>query len=193
LAEENRESSTPFREKEKDPLREKRTSGDTKRSITPETKHELINTPNGAGPEVVQLCIERLKSPIFNMRDDNDFMRRVAYVMSDFGREMSGSGGIWQVSMTAFEDTMNTNAHSKLPEKYRKILEAFEIDWTIVTYSDLNKPFYSALAARLYLSNYNEFIPPQQEVHKQAEYWKFKYMKGRGDMSNFKNKVAELK
>ena len=157
------------------------------------SEDELIIIPYMKGPEVVQLCIEKLKSPIFDMLDDNDFMRRVAYVMSDFGESMSGNGGIWQVSMTAFKDTMDTSAHYSLPRKYKKIWKAYGIDWTSVKYSDLNKPFYSALAARLYLSNFAELIPPPHRVDEQAEYWKFKYMRGAGNMNTFKEKVAELK
>ena len=151
---------------------------------------ERITTPYSSGPEVVDLCIEKLKSPVFNMPDETDFMRRVAYVMSDFGREVKGTGGIWQLSMTAFEDTMDTRAHYRLPPKYKKIWKAFGIDWTLVKYDDLNKPFYSALAARLYLSNFPEYIPHQ--VSEQAEYWKFKYMRGKGDMQKFTEKVLKL-
>ena len=45
------------------------------------------------------------------MPDDNEFMRRVAYVMSEFGRNMKDNGVIWQVTPMAFEDTMDTRAH----------------------------------------------------------------------------------
>lgn len=140
----------------------------------------------------MKLCIEKLGSPLFDMPDDNDFMRRVAYVMSDFGRETNGNGGIWQLSTMAFEDTMDTRAHYSLPRKYNKIWKAFGIDWTSVKYHDLNKPFYSALAARLYLSNFAEYIPPPHKISEQAEYWKFKYMRGKGDLLKFKQKVLEL-
>lgn len=140
----------------------------------------------------MKLCIEKLGSPLFDMPDDNDFMRRVAYVMSDFGRETNGNGGIWQLSTMAFEDTMDTRAHYSLPRKYNKIWKAFGIDWTSVKYHDLNKPFYSALAARLYLSNFAEYIPPPHKISEQAEYWKFKYMRGKGELLKFKQKVLEL-
>ena len=93
---------------------------------------------------------------------------------------------------TAFEDTMDTRAHKRLPGKYQRILKAFNIDWKSVSYEDLDKPFYSALAARLYLSNYPEHIPPAHQIDNQAEYWKFKYMAGSGDIQYFKDKVHEL-
>lgn len=126
------------------------------------------------------------------MPDDNDFMRRTAYVMSNFGRNMKEGGGMWQLSRTAFEDTMDTRAHYRLPNKYKKIWKAFSIDWTDVKYEDLNKPFYSALAARLYLSNFPESIPQSHQLDEQAEYWKFKYMRGKGDMLEFKRKTLKL-
>ena len=37
--------------------------------------------------------------------------------------------------------------------KYKQIWKAYKID---CTYKDLDKPFYSALAARLYLPNFPE-------------------------------------
>lgn len=163
-------------------------SPDTLSPCNADHQEELINTPYSSGPEVVRLCIKKLKSPIFNMPDDNNFMWRVACVMSDFGREMNKNGGIWQLSTTAFKDTMDTSAHYALPRKYQKIWKAYGIDWKNVKYEDLNKPFYSALAARLYLSNFSEPIPPPHKVSEQAEYWKFMYMRGEGDMLMFKKK-----
>ena len=126
------------------------------------------------------------------MLDDNNFLRRVAYVMSDFGRNMKGGGGIWQLPYMAFEDTMDTRAHARLPHKYERIWDAYGIDWKSVKYKDLDEPFYSALAARLYLSNFPKHIPPADQVNEQAKYWKFQYMQGKGDFQSFLNKVSEL-
>ena len=152
-----------------------------------------IFTAHKSGPKIVELCIQKLKSPLFNMPDDNEFMKRVAYVMSEFGRNMKDNGGIWQVTPAAFEDTMDTRAHQRLPRKYEQIFKAFNIDWKSVQYKDLDKPFYSALAARLYLSNYPEYIPPAHQLYDQASYWKFKYMAGSGDIQKFVEKIYELK
>ena len=74
-----------------------------------------IFSPDKTGRRIVELCIEKLKSPEFNMPDDNQFLKRVAYVMSEFGKSMKSNGGIWQVTPTAFEDTMDTRAHKRLP------------------------------------------------------------------------------
>ena len=158
---------------------------------TTPTEADIIS-PNKIGCQIVELCIEKLKSPKFNIPDDNHFLKRVAYVMSEFGKNMKDNGGIWQVTPTAFEDTMDTRAHKRLPGKYQQIWEAYNIDWRNVRYKDLDKPFYSALAARLYLSNYPEYIPPAHQIQDQARYWKFIYMAGNGDLQFFIDKVHEL-
>ena len=150
-----------------------------------------IFSPDKSGRRIVELCIEKLRSPKLNMTDDNHFLKRVAYVMSEFGKNMKINGGIWQVSPTAFEDTKNIRAHKCLPEIYEQILEAYDIDWKNVRYKDLDKPFYSALAARLYISHYSE-IPPAYLIENQAYYWKYKYMAGVGDLQFFIDKVYEL-
>ena len=100
---------------------------------------------------------------------------------------------------------MDTRAHKRLPRKYQQIFEVYNIDWKNVRYKDLEKdrapcermpadrkPFYSALAAKLYLSNYPEYIPPAHQIQDQARYWKFKYMAGSGDLQFFIDKVYEL-
>ena len=114
--------------------------------------------------------------------------------MSDFGRNTKNteSGGIWHVSYAAFQDTLNTIAYSRLVNKYEQIWKLYRIDWRSVNYKDLDKPLYSALAARLFLSNFPEYIPPAHQVEDQAEYWKFKYMRGSGDVQHFIEKVKEL-
>ena len=145
-----------------------------------------------AGANVVDLCIQKLNS--WNPKNNNGFLRRVAYVVSEFGKNVktTESGGIWQVSRIAFQDTLDTSAHSRLPYKYEQIWKLYGIDWKSVNYKDLDKSFHSALAARLYLSNFPESIPPAHQVKEQAEYWKFKYMRGSGDVQQFIKKVKEL-
>lgn len=151
-----------------------------------------IFSPDKIGHQIVEQCIKKLKSPLFNMPDDHEFMKRVAYVMSEFGKDMKKKGGIWQVTRYAFDDTKDTESHRHLPRKYEQILDAFNIDWQSIEYEELDKPFYSALAARLYLSNYPEYIPPADQLQDQAKYWKFKYMRGSGDIQSFVDKVQEL-
>lgn len=161
-------------------------------SLLSEYKENIINDPKSKGQKVVELCVKKLKSNSFNMLDDNDFMRRIAFVMSDFGNDIKENGGIWQVPYFAFEDTMDTRAHKRLPRKYSQIWTAYGIDWKSVKYKDLDKPFYSALAARLYLSNFPDLIPPAHRVEDQANYWKMYYLSGKGDTRLFIQKAKQL-
>ena len=86
-------------------------------------------------------------------------------------------GGIWQVSLYGFLDTMDTKDHAHLTTKYEKILMNFGIHWKKVERRSLAKPMYSAIAARLYLSNFAEPIPPEYHYERQANYWWDMYMK----------------
>ena len=66
------------------------------------------------------------------------------------------------------------------------------IDWTTVQWVDLRKPLYSALAARLFLSNVPSAIP--SGLQEQAAYWKNYYntSSGAGSDSKFINDVKAL-
>ena len=141
---------------------------------------------------MVKKCIEKLDSlrdaGVFP--DDKNFMRRLAFVMSRDGNasfKLHNDGGIWQVSRYAFDDTKDELEHIRLPRKYQKLQDTLRIkDWRNITMVDLEKPMYSALAARLYLSNFAEAIPPSFKISKQQEYWWRFYMlrhEGKGKMS----------
>ena len=156
-------------------------------------------TPGATGAEVVQACVDRINSSqVLSFPDDNKILRRIAHVMSKDGAEMKRgyNGGVWQVSKFAFEDTglKGTAAHYRLPSKYIKIREAFGVDWPSVKYEQLDVPFYSALGARLYLSNFAEPIPPASCVEEQAQYWHYIYMRGSplANEDKFLYSVAEL-
>ena len=138
-----------------------------------------IWTDGEAGPDIVHACIEKLQA-CYIFPDDKKFMRRVAYVMSKDGDppfQLETDGGIWQVSLYGFLDTKNTKAHARLTTKYEKILVNFGVDWKDVERRFLAKPMYSAIAARLYLSNFAEPIPPYYHHERQANYWWDIYMK----------------
>lgn len=53
------------------------------------------------------------------------------------------------------------------------------ITWVNVTWVDLEKPLFSALAARLYLARISDPIP--SDLSPQAEYWKTHYNTPAGD------------
>lgn len=156
------------------------------------------------GPDVVKKCIEKLKmlSDKGVFPDDKDFMERLAFVMSRNGETPGKTytdGGIWQVSMHAFKDTTKEDAHERLARKCQKLQDMLQIDdWRRVKRTDLEKPMYSALAARLYLSNTPEPIPPSHQIEKQQAYWWRFYMfnhEAKDDMreDDFKEAMEHMK
>ena len=67
-------------------------------------------------------------------------------------------------------------AHGQLIRKHEIIRQKLNIDWPDVIWSDLQKPIYSGLAARLFLSNNPRPIP--EAVERQGHYWKIHYNPG---------------
>jgi len=130
-----------------------------------------------SGSQVVDACVGKIKSSrIFPQ--DYSFLRRIAYVESKDGTDQNTyrsayHGGIWQVDKIGFESTQDTTSHPALVGKHSQIQKHFDIEWTAVKWHDLRKPFYSALAARLFLSNKQGAIPNTME--QQAQYWKNSY------------------
>ena len=149
-----------------------------------------------SGAEVVEATVEKIQeSGIFT--NDNKFLRRIAYVESKDGTDSNTyregyHGGIWQVDKIAFEDTQDTKSHSRLSKKFAKIKSKFGIEWSCVKWKDVEKPLYSGLAARLFLSNIPEPIPI--EIDEQARYWKEHYNteEGKGTVKRFIDEVNEL-
>ena len=91
-----------------------------------------------------------------------------------------------------FAETQNVNAHRDLVKKHKLIKEKFGFDWMKVSWSDLTKPLYSGLAARLYLSN--EQAPIPKDLIPQAKYWKNHYntKAGSGTWQKFRDDVEAL-
>jgi receptor-type tyrosine-protein phosphatase Q len=155
-------------------------------------------TPGATGKAVAEEAVSKISnSGIFP--SDNRFLIRVGYVESKFGTDpgtfRSGYyGGIWQVDQVGFLDTQNTKSHPGLVAKHKGIKDNFGIDWKTVTWKDLTKPFYSALAARLLLSNKPGAIP--DTVAAQATYWKKYYNSdhpnAKGTEQKFKDDVKAL-
>ncbi|XP_072041415.1 A disintegrin and metalloproteinase with thrombospondin motifs 6-like [Amphiura filiformis] len=118
--------------------------------------------PDTSGANVTQAVVDAVvQSGIFPA--DNNFLRRIAYVESRDGTDPNTyragyDGGIWQVDLTEFQDTQNTAAHPALVAKFNQIQQAFGINWQRVQWSDLRKPLYSAIAARLFLSNKPQLV-----------------------------------
>ena len=147
----------------------------------------MSQTPGGKGKDVVQEVDSKLKE-IFG--DDHGFMQRVACMESNYGTDPNTyrpnyHGGIWQVDKIGFDDTQNVASHPGLKGKFEKIQTATGISWQDTSWDDLQKPMYSGIAARLYVSNIPAPIPT--DVRGQAEYWKKYYNteKGKGTVEDF--------
>ena len=153
--------------------------------------------PGSSGADVVHAAVVQIQqSGVFP--NDHSLLRRIAYVESRDGTHPNTyragyHGGIWQVDLIGFKDTQDIISHPGLRKKYQKIQEHFGIDWRTVQWMDLRKPLYSALAARLLLSNKPRAIP--RDLRGQAEYWKQHYNtpKGKGTVAKFIADVKKLK
>lgn len=157
----------------------------TKRVSTSKGINKTLLSPEEHGSEVVRAVVSKIESvfPSPSFAPGCTFLRLIAYVESKDGTDSrtyrSGyDGGIWQVDKKAFEDTKATKSHAGLDAKHAEIKKQFGIDWTQVQWSDLRKPFYSGLAARLFLYNIPEPIPV--ELEGQAKYWKDRYSTSAG-------------
>ena len=149
--------------------------------------------PEASGASVVMAVVSRIQT-VFG--DDNQFLRRIAYVESRDGTHpdtyRSGyHGGIWQVDEIGFKDTQDTRSHRRLLDKYKKITVEFGINWPEVQWRDLRKPLYSGIAARLFLSNIPSPIP--LDIAGQGNYWADLYNKaGAGTQQKFIDDVKGL-
>ena len=138
---------------------------------------DLTRTPGSSGTPVVLATVGLIReSGVF--QDDRQLLRRIAWVESRDGTDSQTyrqgyHGGIWQVDLTAFQDSQNITFGFNSTS--REIQRHFGIDWQSVQWEDLRKPLYSALAARLILSNTTESIPLASDVAAQASYWRRHY------------------
>ena len=148
----------------------------------------IIFQDRANGSAAVLLSVGRIQqSGVFG--NDNDILRRIAYVETRDGT-LSGTfrdgydGGIWAVNEDAFRSTQNTNAFARLPAKIEQIEELLQIDWLDAEWSDLRKPLYSALAARLIIFNAPTSVPPPNDLAGQAQFW-VEYYNRNGEAPNF--------
>ena len=83
-----------------------------------------------------------------------------------------------------------TVRQKRLRRYWVRIKDRLGIDWTKTTWSDLVKPLYSGLAARLYLVRIRAPIP--SDLTSQARYWKTYYntAAGKGTVQKF---IADVK
>ncbi|CAK8674299.1 unnamed protein product [Clavelina lepadiformis] len=115
-----------------------------------QTDLALVSGSSGMG--VTLRCVDLItSSEIFP--DDSKLLRRIAYVETRDGRNITanGEGGIWKVSSNTLSNLMDGTYNAST--YYPMILSQFNITWTSVAYNDLDIPLYSALAARLVLAH----------------------------------------
>jgi hypothetical protein len=146
---------------------------------------------NRTGTEVVLLSIAYIHhADIFT--DDNGLLRRIAYVETKDGTDLdtSNNGGIWAVLEDAFTRTKASD--SLLLNKHAKILQNFRINWETVQWSDMSKPLYSALAARLVLFIVGQSIPSDEDLQAQAQFWRDHY-NANGSIEHFLIVAQNLK
>ena len=148
-----------------------------------------------SGTSVVTACISRIRqSQIFS--SDNELLRRIAYVETSDGNDAETYrdgyyGGIWAVNQNMLQSTQDTVSHSVFTSLHQQIQTSFSIQWSAVQWSDLRKPLYSALAARLYFYTVSDSIPTSSDIPSQATYWATHY-NTMGSRSEFVTLVNKL-
>ena len=156
---------------------------------------DLTLVPGTNGSAIVDICIARI-SAVFTT-DDQQMLRRIAFVETRYGNnpdtysDVNNNGGIWQLSESMYDatkDTSDTNLNSLIQTIYAE----FTINWTSTQWSDLRMPFYSALAARLYLQVISAPIPLSSNINDQATYWVTYYTTSGGTESDYVTAINEL-
>ena len=151
-----------------------------------------------SGTDVVLLSIAYIhQMSIF--QDDNNLLRRIAFVETKDGSNpdafnQGNSGGIWAVDEDTFLTTklqVNKNLNATHFQTYEEMRLLFSIEWDTVQWSELNKPLYSALAARLVLFIALEDIPSSEAVPAQAHFWRDHY-NGDGSIKDFLRAANKL-
>lgn len=126
------------------------------------------------GIEVIREASELTKNAMTKSNklifmDDNHFVKRVAMVENSLNRT-SKEGGLWNVDECAFKATQNKRKENKqLAALHKTVRRTFGVTWSKVKYSDLRRPLYSVLAARIILEMTERSIP--RGLRNQARFW----------------------
>ena len=105
--------------------------------------------------------------PIF--MGDNHFTKRVAMIENSLNRT-SKEGGLWNVDECAFKATQTKRKENKkLAALHKTVRRTFGVTWSKIKYSDLRRPLYSVLAARIILEMTERSIP--RGLRNQARFW----------------------
>ena len=148
---------------------------------------ERILERGSNGTSVVLLTVAYLQqTTVFS--DDNGMLRRIAYVETRDGNRPSEN--IWAVSEEALQKTQAAD-HPTLNVKHNLIFRELEIEWSGVGWEELQRPLYSAIAARLLIFLAPERLPDVSDIDGQAAFWK-KYYNANGSLSEFTGSAFEL-
>ena len=153
---------------------------------------DLTLVPEVNGTAVVQACIAKISlSALFS--SDESLLRRIAHVETGDGTDVdtytgtNNDGGIWQLSLAKYSSTKAVSS-----QLLQGISTSFSINWASTVWSDLRKPLYSAIAARLYLEVISNPIPLSTDVSGQGSYWANYYTSSGGTQSYFVTAVNAL-
>ena len=158
---------------------------------------DLTLQPETNGTLVVQACLAKISQSSIFSTNDQQMLRRIAYVETNDGTDAdtytnTSNGGIWQLSETKYTATKNTGSNTQLQQQVQGISTSFGINWLTTQWVDLRKPFYSALAARLYMQVITASIPLASDLSSQGTYWANYYTSSGGSQSQYVSAVNQL-
>lgn len=132
---------------------------------------DLTRIAGSSGQAVVLASVRLVReSGVFS--EDHGTLRRIAFAETLDGTVVSSEGGIWAVSKEAFDSTQNDSISNLLAD----VETAFHITWNTVTCEDdLDKPLYSALAARIYIQQLQNSGQNTSSVDDQIMLWTTRY------------------
>ncbi len=140
-----------------------------KQSVT--VNHDLTLEPFAVGTEVVDACIQKIvQQDIFPY--DQQLLQRIWFTESGFVYSNLSYGGSWQISPFHFNQTNPPWIDFMI---ILKIKDVFGIDWNAIQFEDLTVPFYSALAARMFVHIAGGDLILSSDLDSQAKFWADEY------------------
>ena len=137
----------------------------------------LIFKPNETGPGVVQDVVDLLGFVKPTMKC---LLRRIALVETRDGRSDNLPGGIWAVDKDKLERVRSITKGirryaSKIARSLCLQLTSTQLIEVLNTTTSTNIPFYSGVAAYVYLESHDVDIPGGHDIEGQARLWKDHY------------------
>ena len=137
----------------------------------------LIFKPNETGPGVVQDVVDLLGFVKPTMKC---LLRRIALVETRDGRSDNLPGGIWAVDKDKLKRVRSirrgiSRYASRIARTLCLHLTSTQIIEVLNTTTSTNIPFYSGVAAYVYLESLDVIIPGGYDIEGQARFWKDHY------------------